>query len=318
MRSGRYTTAGRRSRGTPRSPWIHGFAHQSSESVHVDTFQDPLRPFEVPGRSGMSSFGPWIARAVRGSRHGRRREVAASPEAPGSVGLNERVSNVRKSSLAVAASLLIVVSSANAGSLPTNLVGMTATSYTMSGSSTGRSQLSFQSSSNGSFNPSYAYGQGTGDFVAKTDDPVSNWNLGAYAADYGAIYSYPGPLNVVGVEANATGTDAFDGPSVLSCTYMLVFSADQTFAGVQNVNDFNSITATLTLSGGATTDLTNPAAVGTVFTAGTYTLVLQGNDYGETNSVTLAALFAPQASAVPGTGIAALLGATIVARRRRR
>ena len=226
---------------------------------------------------------------------------------------------MRKSSLAVAASLLIVVSSANAGSLPTNLVGMTATSYTMSGSSYSRPQLSFQSSSNGSFNPSYAYGQGTGDFVAKTDDPASNWILGAYAADYGAIFSYPGPLNVVGVTANATGTDAFDGPSVLSCTYTLVFSANQTFVGVQNVNDFNSITATLTLSGGATTDLTTAATDGsTVFTAGTYTLVLQGNNYGETNSVELAALFATQASAVPGTGIAALLGASIVPRRRRR
>ncbi|MGA1649838.1 MAG: hypothetical protein ACO39Y_10600, partial [Ilumatobacteraceae bacterium] len=73
---------------------------------------------------------------------------------------------MRKSSLAVAASLLIVVSSANAAP-PTNLVGMTATSYTMSGSSTNRS-LTFQSTSNGSFNPSFVNGVNTGDQVAQT------------------------------------------------------------------------------------------------------------------------------------------------------
>jgi hypothetical protein len=223
---------------------------------------------------------------------------------------------MRKSSLAVAASLLIVVSSANAGSVPTNLVGMTATSYTMSGSSYSRPQLSFQSSLNGSFNPSYVDGVNTGDWVEQTGS--DSWTLGAYAADYGAILSYPGSLNTVGVEANATG-GAFGSPSALSCTFTLVFSGNQIFIGLQYVNSFNSITATLTHSGGTTTDLTTAATDGsTVFTAGTYTLDLQGNGYTETSTATLVALFTSPASAVPGTGIAALLGAMLVARRRRR
>jgi hypothetical protein len=111
----------------------------------------------------------------------------------------------------------------------------------------------------------------------------------------------------------------FGSPSALSCTFTLVFSGNQIFIGLQNVNSFNSITATLTHSGGTTTDLTTAATDGsTVFTAGTYTLDLQGNGYTETSTATLVALFTSPASAVPGTGIAALLGAMLVARRRRR
>jgi hypothetical protein len=222
---------------------------------------------------------------------------------------------MRKSSLAVAASLLIVVSSANAAP-PTNLVGMTATSYTMSGSSTGRS-LSFQSTSNGSFNPSFVNGAtigGTGDQVAQTGS--DSWTLGAFAYDISPVVGYPFPTNIVGVEANTTG-GAFSGSSVISCTYTLVFSGNQQFLGLNDPSDFpGGITATLT-SGGTTTDLTDSNITGTVFSAGTYTLALQGNGYSSTTA-TLIAIFAGQTSAVPGTGIAALLGATIVSRRRRR
>ena len=220
---------------------------------------------------------------------------------------------MRKSSLAVAASLLIVVSSANAGVSPTNLVGMTATSYTMSGSSTNRS-LSFQSTSNGSFNPSFVDGVNTGDQVAQTGS--DSWTLGAFAYDISPVVGYPFPTNIVGVEANTTG-GAFSGSSVISCTYTLVFSGNQQFLGLNDPSDFpGGITATLT-SGGTTTDLTDSNITGTVFSAGTYTLALQGNGYSSTTA-TLIAIFAGQTSAVPGTGIAALLGATIVSRRRRR
>jgi len=219
---------------------------------------------------------------------------------------------MRKSSLAVAASLLIVVSSANAAQ-PTNLVGMTVTSYTMSGSSTNRS-LTFQSTSNGSFNPSFVNGGMTGDQVAQTGS--DSWTLGAFAYDISPVVGYPFPTNIVGVEANATG-GAFSGSSVISCTYTLVFSGNQQFLGLSNTNDFpGGITATLT-SGGTTTNLADSNTISTVFTAGTYTLALQGNNYN-TTTATLVAIFAGQTSAVPGTGIAALLGATIVARRRRR
>lgn len=222
---------------------------------------------------------------------------------------------MRKSSLAVAASLLIVVSSANAGSTPpqpTNLVGMTVTSYTMSGSSTNRS-LTFQSTSNGSFNPSFVNGQNTGDQVAQTGS--DSWTLGAFAYDISPVVGYPFPTNIVGVEANTTG-GAFSGSSVISCTYTLVFSGNQQFLGLSDTNDSSSITATLT-SGGTTTDLTDSNTTGTVFSAGTYTLAMQGNGYN-TTTATLVAIFAGQTTAVPGTGIAALLGATIVPRRRRR
>jgi hypothetical protein len=223
---------------------------------------------------------------------------------------------MRKSSLAVAASLLIVVSSANAAP-PTNLAGMTVTSYTMSGTNP-KGSLTFQSTSNGSFNPSFVDGVNTGDQVAQTGS--NSWTLGAFAYDISPVVGYPFPTNIVGIEANTT-SGAFSGSSVISCTYTLVFSGNQQFLGLSNTGSFAGgiadITATLTLSGGATTDLTNPAAVGTVFTAGTYTLALQGNNYN-TTTATLVAIFAGQTSAVPGTGIAALLGATIVARRRRR
>ncbi|MGA1044391.1 MAG: hypothetical protein ACO3ZY_04205, partial [Phycisphaerales bacterium] len=105
--------------------------------------------------------------------------------------------------------------------------------------------------------------------------------------------------------------------SVISCTYTLVFSGNQQFLGLNDPSDFpGGITATLT-SGGTTTDLTDSNITGTVFSAGTYTLALQGNGYSSTTA-TLIAIFAGQTSAVPGTGIAALLGATIVSRRRRR
>ncbi|MFZ9690915.1 MAG: hypothetical protein ACO3EP_02660 [Phycisphaerales bacterium] len=220
---------------------------------------------------------------------------------------------MRKSSLAVAASLLIVVSSANAAP-PTNLVGMTATSYTMSGSSTNRS-LSFQSTSNGSFNSSFVNGVNTGDQVAQTGS--DSWTLGAFAYDISPVVGYPFPTNIVGVEANATG-GAFSGSSVISCTYTLVFSGNQTFLGLNDQSDFpGGITATLT-SGGTTTNLATAATDGSVvFSAGTYTLALQGNGYSSTTA-TLIAIFAGQTSSVPGTGIAALLGATIVSRRRRR
>jgi hypothetical protein len=223
---------------------------------------------------------------------------------------------MRKSSLAVAASLLIVVSSANAAP-PTNLAGMTVTSYTMSGTNP-KGSLTFQSTSNGSFNPSFVDGVNTGDQVAQTGS--NSWTLGAFAYDISPVVGYPFPTNIVGIEANTT-SGAFSGSSVISCTYTLVFSGNQQFLGLSNTGSFAGgiadITATLTLSGGATTDLTNPAVVGTVFTAGTYTLALQGNNYN-TTTATLVAIFAGQTSAVPGTGIAALLGATIVARRRRR
>ncbi|MGA0420186.1 MAG: hypothetical protein ACO3P9_09150 [Phycisphaerales bacterium] len=223
---------------------------------------------------------------------------------------------MRKSSLAVAASLLIVVSSANAAP-PTNLVGMTVTSYTMSGSSTNRS-LSFQSASNGSFNSSFVNGVNTGDQVAQTGS--DSWTLGAFAYDISPVVGYPFPTNIVGIEANTT-SGAFSGSSVISCTYTLVFSGNQQFLGLSNTGSFAGgiadITATLT-SGGTTTNLATAATDGSVvFPAGTYTLALQGNDYS-TTTATLVAIFAGQASAVPGTGIAALLGASIVPRRRRR
>jgi hypothetical protein len=107
---------------------------------------------------------------------------------------------------------------------------------------------------------------------------------------------------------------------VISCTYTLVFSGNQQFLGLSNTGSFaggiNDITATLT-SGGTTTNLADSNTISTVFLPGTYTLALQGNNCN-TSTATLVALFAGQTSAVPGTGIAALLGASIVPRRRRR
>ena len=221
---------------------------------------------------------------------------------------------MRKSSLAVAASLLIVVSSANAAP-PTNLAGMTVTSYTMSGTNP-KGSLSFQSASNGSFSQSFVDGVNTGDQAAQTGS--DSWTLDAFAYDASPALGYPFPLNLVGIQADST-SGAFSGSSVISCTYTLVFSGNQTFLGLNDSSDFlpGGITATLT-SGGTTTNLATAATDGSVvFSAGTYTLALQGNGYSSTTA-TLIAIFAGQTSSVPGTGIAALLGATIVSRRRRR
>ena len=223
---------------------------------------------------------------------------------------------MRKSSLAVAASLLIVVSSANATS-PANLAGMTVTSYTMSGTNP-KGSLSFQSASNGSFSQSFVDGVNTGDQAAQTGS--DSWTLEAFAYVYSPVAGYPFPVNLVGIEANTT-SGAFSGSSVISCTYTLVFSGNQQFLTLSNTGSFAGgmadITATLTSSGGTTTYLDPSTTASTVFPAGTYTLALQGNGYSSTTA-TLIAIFAGQTSAVPGTGIAALLGATIVSRRRRR
>ncbi|MGA0286745.1 MAG: hypothetical protein ACO3QA_06895 [Phycisphaerales bacterium] len=202
---------------------------------------------------------------------------------------------------------------------------MTASSYSMNATAPGRTttSLSFASASNGSFNPSYVAGSFTGDIVAGDGTSGSGWSLEAVGADYAAAWSWPTPLNVVGSAMNiASAASNFAIGDSMSSTFELVFSDEQTYFGL---NDFGSIdlsglssmTATLTRSGSPATDLLT-TALGTRFAAGTYTLSLSGTLGSAASGVSNVSLYAVFASPVPSTGIAALLGASIVPRRRRR
>lgn len=199
------------------------------------------------------------------------------------------------------------------------MAGMSATSYSIGASTPGRTgatstNLNFSSSSNSSYNPATIWGTITGD-----DIDGGNWFLQAVGADYAGVLASPNPYNLVGVEMQTSGTSSpdFAFGDTISSTFELVFTGTQTFQGLNPLgNTVNIATATLARDGGSTTDLAT-ATVGTTFAAGTYTLTLSGsansNDHSQVN---LYAAF--ETIAVPGGGIAALLGATIVPRRRRR
>ncbi len=217
---------------------------------------------------------------------------------------------------------LVAASMAKAGVPLGPLGGMTASSYSMNATAPGRTttSLSFASASNVSFNPSYVAGSYTGDIVAGDGTFGSGWSLEAVGVDYAPTFSWPTPLNVVGsVLYIASAASNFAIGDSMSSTFELVFSDEQTYFGL---NDFGSIelsalssmTATLTRSGSPATDLLT-TALGTRFAAGTYTLSLSGTSGSAAGNVSLYAVFA---SSVPGSGAAALLGAAIVSRRRRR
>ncbi|MGA0420906.1 MAG: hypothetical protein ACO3P9_12885, partial [Phycisphaerales bacterium] len=196
---------------------------------------------------------------------------------------------------------------------------MTASSYSMNATAPGRTttSLSFASASNGSFNPSYVAGSFTGDIVAGDGTSGSGWSLEAVGADYAPVFSSPTPINVVGsvLQIASAASDFAIGDS-MSSTFQLVFSDEQTYFGL---NDFGSIdlsglssmTATLTRSGSPATDLLT-TALGTRFAAGTYTLSLSGTLGSAASGVSNVSLYAVFAAPVPSTGIAALLGASIV------
>jgi len=218
---------------------------------------------------------------------------------------------------------LVAASMAKAGGLSFGLLGgMTASSYSMNATAPGRTttSLSFASASNGSFNPSYVAGSSTGDIVAGDGTSGSGWSLEAVGADYAPFFSWPTPLNAVGIAMNiASAASNFAIGDSMSSTFQLVFSDEQTYFGLNDFGSidpsaFSSMTATLTRSGSPATDLLT-TALGTRFAAGTYTLSLSGTSGSAAGNVSLYAVFA---APVPGTGAAALLGATIVARRRRR
>ena len=218
---------------------------------------------------------------------------------------------------------LVAASMAKAGGLSFGLLGgMTASSYSMNATAPGRTttSLSFASASNGSFNPSYVAGSSTGDIVAGDGTSGSGWSLEAVGADYAPFFSWPTPLNAVGIAMNiASAASNFAIGDSMSSTFQLVFSDEQTYFGLNDFGSidpsaFSSMTATLTRSGSPATNLLI-TALGTRFAAGTYTLSLSGTLGSADSNVSLFAVFA----AVPGTGAAAaLLGATIVPRRRRR
>ncbi len=219
---------------------------------------------------------------------------------------------------------LVAASMAKAGGLSFGLLGgMTASSYSMNATAPGRTttSLSFASTSNGSFNPSYVAGSSTGDIVAGDGTSGSGWSLEAVGADYAPVVpSWSTPLNVVGSAMNiASAASNFAIGDSMSSTFQLVFSDEQTYFGLNDFGSidpsaFSSMTATLTRSGSPATDLLT-TALGTRFAAGTYTLSLSGTSGSAAGNVSLYAVFA---APVPGTGAAALLGATIVPRRRRR
>jgi hypothetical protein len=217
---------------------------------------------------------------------------------------------------------LVAASMAKAGVPLGPLGGMTASSYSMNATAPGRTttSLSFASASNVSFDPSYVVGPYTGDSVDGDGTFGSGWSLEAVGVDYAPTFSWPTPLNVVGsVLYIASAASNFAIGDSMSSTFELVFSDEQTYFGL---NDFGSIelsalssmTATLTRSGSPATDLLT-TALGTRFAAGTYTLSLSGTSGSAAGGIELYAVFA---SPVPSTGIAALLGAAIVSRRRRR
>lgn len=218
---------------------------------------------------------------------------------------------------------LVAASMAKAGGVPLGpLGGMTASSYSMNASVAGRTttSLSFASASNGSFNPSYVAGSYTGDIVAGDGTFGSGWSLEAFGADYAPFFSWPTPLNAVGSAMNiASAASNFAIGDSMSSTFQLVFSDEQTYFGLNDFGSidpsaFSSMTATLTRSGSTATNLLI-TALGTRFAAGTYTLSLSGTLGSADSNVSLYAVFA---APVPGTGAAALLGAAIVSRRRRR
>jgi hypothetical protein len=221
-----------------------------------------------------------------------------------------------------AAVSLVAASMAKAGVPFGTLGGMTASSYSMNASAPGRTttSLSFASTSNGSFNPSYVAGSFTGDIVAGDGTSGSGWSLEAVGADYAPVFSWPTPLNVVGsvLQLASAASDFAIGDS-MSSTFELVFSDEQTYFGLNgfgsiDLSGLSSMTATLTRSGSPATDLLT-TALGTRFAAGTYTLSLSGTLGSAAGGVSLYAVFA---SPVPGSGAASLLGAMLVARRRRR
>lgn len=199
------------------------------------------------------------------------------------------------------------------------LVGMSATSYSISASTQPRlgatsTSLSFSSSSNSSYNPTSILGVSSGDRVSGGD-----WVLQANAADYAGLFSSPNPYNIVGVEMTSGTAQNFALGDTISSTYELVFTGIQTFQGLNTLGTtVNVTTATLARAGGSTTDLATTTA-GTTFAAGTYTLTLSGSANSNLHAVVnLYAAF--QTTAIPGGGVAVVAGlfGGLNGRRRRR
>lgn len=208
---------------------------------------------------------------------------------------------------------MAATSSALAGVPIAPMSGVSITSYTVNGSTPGRAgatstSLTFSNTDNGGFNPTFVLGSLSGDEISG-----GNWDLGAVGADYG--FAVPEPiLNVIG--ASMTGTPDFAVGDGISHTFVLVFTQAQTFSGLNLLGSTNTnvLTATLALSSGGTTDLMT-TSVGTVFAAGTYTFDMTGSGTGGA-TMALYAGFAP--AAVPGGGIAVLVGLLGGLRGRRR
>lgn len=199
------------------------------------------------------------------------------------------------------------------------MVGMSATSYSISASTPGRlgatsTSLNFSSSSNLSYDPTTISGVLTGDSI-----DGGNWYLQAVGADFAGVLSLPTPYNFVGVEIQTSSAPSpnFALGDTISSTFELVFTGTQTFQGLGG-SAVNVTTATLARAGGSTTNLTT-ATVGTTFAAGTYTLTLSGTANSNSHAaVSLVAAF--QTTAIPGGGVAVVAGlfGGLNGRRRRR
>ncbi len=214
---------------------------------------------------------------------------------------------------AVFALAMAATSSALAGVPLAPLSGVSITSYTVNGSTPGRAgatstSLTFSNTDNGGFTPTFVVGSLSGDSISG-----GNWDLNAVGADYGIYFPEP-ILNLIG--ASMQGTPDLAVGDGISHTFVLVFTQAQTFSGLNLLGGTNTnvLTATLALSGGGTTDLMT-TSVGTVFAAGTYTFGMTGSGTGG-DVMALYAGFAP--AAVPGGGIAVLVGLLGGLRGRRR
>lgn len=212
---------------------------------------------------------------------------------------------------------------AQAGLLPP-MVGMTVSSYSMTANTPSRAgatatSLTIANSNNPSFNPSFILGDTTGDYA-----DGGNWKLEAVGADYGPLFSSPNAVNLVGGSCRTadSSTPNFSSSDTLSLSMVLVFSGSLDFSGLNIGADGGNSTiasATLAQSGGSTSDLLT-TAIGTSFAAGTYTLTMSVTANGGTDSFAAYAAFTT-ASAVPGSGLAAIAGGLLTSlgggRRRR-
>lgn len=201
--------------------------------------------------------------------------------------------------------LFLFCSSSYAQFSPLN--GVTVTSYTIEGERPNDpvdTSLTFQSSSNTSFNPAVQAGGLTGDSTAST-----NWSIGAIGVDYSTLSPTLGNLIGVDLGGNAITLDLVD---TLSGTFTLDFSQDFFFEGadlsIETLANTTTTTADLApASGPAVNLLATP--LGTLFSAGQYTLLLEADVSASGNN---SAAVAIQTIAVPEPASSALLSALCV------